>query len=148
MGYVHIQLPPVDRTKDFDTNYWYWHHLWLYFTDKFSYVTIQCWNEETTAIAELKNYTNLMRSEGLVKEFKIDLNERTRQFFAEEAAFDSKLKWFNLFFHEVAGKEGLELHDYGREISFNRLTRGDAEDIVEFFNQYQADVKFIPDEQD
>ena len=148
MGYVHVQLPPVNRQQDFDTNYWYWRHLWLYFTDKFSYVTVQCWNEETIAIDELKNYTNLMRSEGLVKEFKVDLNDRTRQFFVGNAALDGKLKWFNIFFHEVAGREGLEIHDYGRELSFNRITQNNAEDLVEFFSRHEADVKFVADEQD
>jgi hypothetical protein len=59
-----------------------------------------------------------------------------------------QLKWFNVFLHDRHNREGIEFHNYGKEISFNHVTRSDAEDLVTFFESIEANVQFVPDELD
>lgn len=146
MGYVHVQLKEATASKTFEQNYPYWRHVWTYFTDDYETVTVQCWREETTVIDELKRMTNRIHAEGLIIEITLLLNDKTRAYFTERAAGDYKLKWFNVFLYDRHNREGIEFHDYGKEISFNHVTAGDAEDLLAFFEGVDADVRFVPDE--
>ena len=148
MGYVNVQLNEAEKTKTFEQNYPYWHHVWTYFTDDYEKAIVQCWREETEIIEELKTMTNRVRPEGLIVEATLPLNEKTRAYFTEDAAAGHQLKWFNVFLHDHNNREGIEFHNYGKEISFNQVTRGDAEDLVTFFESIEAKVQFVPDELD
>ncbi|WP_010288384.1 hypothetical protein [Kurthia massiliensis] len=148
MGYVNVQLAEAARTETFNDNYWYWHHLWTYFTDNYTKAIVQCWKEEEKVIAELKALTNRVRPEGLVVEATIPLNETTRAYFTDDAADGYRLKWFNIFLHDAQNREGIEIHNYGKELSFNHVTRGDAEALIEFFERHDTHVTFVPDETD
>lgn len=148
MGYVNVQLNEATKEKTFAQNYPYWHHIWTYFTDDYEKAIVQCWKEETAVIEELKTMTDRFRKEGLIVEATLPLNERTRAYFTERATTHYQLKWFNVFLHDRDNREGIEFHHYGKEISFNHVTRNDAEDLVTFFESVDAQVQFVADELD
>ena len=150
MGYIKakIDLKLNNNNLVFSERYPYWKELWSNYTKLYSEVQIQNWKEEEQAIQELEQISFVSRKEGLVKIQQVLLNEDTRDYFQKHPSLNGKLKWFSMVFHDEEMIEGMEIHNYGEEVYFNRVTQEEAEPIVEMFEQLKCEVEFVPDDTD
>ncbi|MGG0656620.1 hypothetical protein [Rummeliibacillus pycnus] len=151
MGYIKARVDPEklkNKKLDFNEKYPYWQELWTNYTKPYSEVQIQNWKEETQAIEELEQISFVSRNEGLVKIQRIMLEDDTRDYLKNKSHIDGELKWFSILFHDDEMREGIEVRNHGEEVFFNRITKDEAEPIVEMFEKLQLIVEYVPDDSD
>lgn len=135
MGQVTIQLPTIssDSKVGFSEDISYWLNLWDNYINEFQNVVIHCWNEETEAIEELNQITDISVKEGLITSFTLSLTEDTRTFLREHSAdANGGLKWFTLFF-QIDNENRLVIGHYGSEIVFFFVNKEHAEKFMSLF---------------
>lgn len=149
MGYFRAKIDVNQNGHTpFSQNYWYWERLWNQYAVKLAEVQVQCWNEETQQIHELRAVAENTQQEGLVHIHLIELTKEHFLFLRDDSYDGRKLKWFMMTFTDHEGVEKLEIRDYGMEVIFNQISIEDAQPVIELFQEGNANAVFVKDEQD
>lgn len=149
MGYFRAKIDVNQNGHTpFSENYWYWERLWNNYAGELEEVQVQCWNEETQQIHELRAVAENTQQEGLVHIHLIELTKNNFLFLRDDSYDGQKLKWFLMIFTDAEGIERLEIRDYGTEVIMNQLSIEEAEPIIELFQEGNANAIFVKDEQD